>query len=114
MANEDLTELHYFGIPTAYLDIFPKGEAVIIRTVLATALLCNLSPTVADLALRRIASSEFELLLMNDTLLPLEMIQELEMTLVDSSVADLPITIHQVRLSERVVHAEASFDLVIP
>ena len=113
MANEDLTELHFFGIPTAYFDLFPKGEAVVIRTVLATALLCNLHASVADLALRRINESEFELLLLDDSLLSAETIQDLQTALVEAGTAFLPVTIHQVRLSDRVVQTDVEFELVI-
>jgi len=113
MANEDLTELHYFGIPTAYFDLFPKGQTVAIRTVYATSQFCISYPTVANLGLRRIAQSEFELLLEGEAFVPVNVIEELEVTLVASHAAQFPVTIRQVQLSERTVHADAEFDMVI-
>ena len=96
MANEDLTELHYFGIPTAFFDIFPKGQPVVIRTVVGTAVLCILHPTVADLALRRIANAEFELLLEDFVPLTVDVLEDIALTIAQLEQAKLPITIHQI------------------
>jgi len=97
MAQENVTELHLFGIPTAYFDLFPKGVPVIIRTVEATALLCILYPDVAHLALRRIADNEFQLILGEEAIVSEETITQMMVTLLHMGVAAVPITIHQVR-----------------
>lgn len=103
MANEDLTELHFFGIPTAFFEIFPKGLPVVIRTVVGTASFCFSHPIVADLPLRRISDNEFDLLLRADSFLDFVTLYDLAWTLMQMEEARFPITIHQVRESQSVL-----------
>lgn len=95
MDTSDLTELHYFGIPTAFFDLFPKGVPVVIRTVPATAEFCFLYPSMADLALQRISRSEFLLWVSADALVTSESLSALELLLVLIGEAAFPVSIQQ-------------------
>lgn len=95
MANENLTELHFFGVPTAAFDLFPKGVPVVIRTVIGASLFCILHPDVANLSLLRIADNEFVLLTQHETRVTDDAIQDLALTLIQIEEAGFPVTIRQ-------------------
>jgi hypothetical protein len=91
--QEPLTELHYFGIPMAYLDLFPKGIPVVIRTVVGTSQFCILHPDVADLYVSRITDNLFVLYVYKDSAVSPEAIRDLEVMLMQEGQSKVPVVV---------------------
>ncbi len=103
---EPLTELHFFGIPTAYYDIFPKGVPVVIRSVPATAEFCFLYPNVSHLSLVRIGDSEFQLIVTPEARVTDVAVHDLSVLLVQMGVGTFPVSIVQVTESQAATQHE--------